>query len=64
MKKRIAIIFHENENRLNPGYVISRFADIWREEGNEIIFLFGTKQYLRKICPIGTEDLHLLKDFL
>lgn len=46
MKKRIAILFHENGKRLNPGYVISRFADIWREEGNEVIFLFGTKQFV------------------
>jgi hypothetical protein len=46
MKKKIAILFHENEKRLKPGYVISRFADIWREEGNEVIFLFGTQQFV------------------
>jgi hypothetical protein len=44
MKKRIAILFHKNEKNPRPWYLISYFADIWREDGNEVIFLFGIKK--------------------
>ena len=62
MKKRIAILFHENEKKLNPGYLITYFADIWRERGNEVIFLFGVKEYVPADLIIVHVDLSVVPD--
>lgn len=40
----IAILFHECES--NPeGYIIHQLAEIWREAGHEIKYLFGTRYH-------------------
>jgi len=42
--RRIAVLFHEKES---PGgvrrYVIDALAQIWREHGHKVIYLFGTR---------------------
>jgi hypothetical protein len=62
MKKRIAILFHENEKKFKRGYVITYFADIWREEGNEVIFLFGTKKFIPADLIIVHVNLSVVPD--
>jgi len=62
MKKRIAILFHENEKDLERRYVITYFADIWREEGNEVIFLLGTKKFVPADLIIVHVDLSVVPD--
>lgn len=54
MKKTIAILFHEKHNEcITRHYVISYLADIWREDGHRVIFLFGTKNYIpADICIV------------
>jgi len=68
MQKRIAILFHKNEKNPRPGYLISYFADIWREDGNEVVFLFGIKKLvfidIDKTTDMGTASYALkLKPF-
>lgn len=62
MKKRIAILFHENDKKPRPKYVIVYFADIWREEGNEVIFLFGVKKFVPADLIIVHVDLSVVPD--
>jgi hypothetical protein len=62
MKKKIAILPHENEKKLEGRYVISRFADIWREEGNEVNFLFGTKKFVPADLIIVHVNLSVIPD--
>jgi hypothetical protein len=68
MKKKIAILFHENGAKKPSNYLISYFADIWREDGNEVIFLFGIKKLvfidIDKTTGMGTASYALkLKPF-
>jgi hypothetical protein len=46
MKKKIAVLFHENERKSKKQYVVNYFADIWKNEGHEVIFLFGIKKFV------------------
>jgi hypothetical protein len=62
MQKKIAILFHENEKNPRPGYLISYFADLWREEGNEVIFLFGVKKFVPADLIIVHVDLSVVPD--
>jgi hypothetical protein len=42
--------------------VITYFADIWREEGNEVIFLFGTKKFVPADLIIVHVNLSVVPD--
>jgi hypothetical protein len=42
--------------------VITHFADIWREEGNEVIFLFGTKKFVPADLIIVPVNLSVVPD--
>jgi hypothetical protein len=43
-KKRIAVLFHDRD-RDTPlsGYIVDHLARFWREDGHEVVYLFGTK---------------------
>ncbi len=46
MKRRIAILMHENESERTLGrYVITLLAEHWREDGHEVVFLFGVSRF-------------------
>jgi len=58
MIKSIAVIFHEHERKRNlPDFAIWHLARIWREQGLEVRFLFGTKKYLPADLAIVHVDL-------
>jgi hypothetical protein len=45
--RHIAILFHEADSeRTQTRYVVHHMADIWREEGLKVSFLFGTARYV------------------
>lgn len=46
-RKRIALLFHARDryNR-QGGYIVDHLAQFWREDGHEVVYLFGTRQYL------------------
>lgn len=46
MKQKIAVLFDEKDRRRTAGYTIATLAQYWREEGLEVIFLFGTKHFV------------------
>jgi hypothetical protein len=43
---RIAVLFHAGECRVDPSaYIVHHLAQYWREDGHEVIYLFGTRRY-------------------
>jgi hypothetical protein len=45
--KRIAVLFHENDrNRDLSEYVVWSMADIWREAGHDVVFVFGARRFV------------------
>jgi hypothetical protein len=54
-KKKIAVIFHENERKRTGNYVVAYLAELWREEGLDVAFVFGTQEFV----PAEIAILHL-----
>jgi len=45
--KRIAILFHENDrDRDLSDYAVWSMADVWREAGHDVVFLFGVRRFV------------------
>jgi len=45
--KRIAVLFHENDrDRDLSEYAVWSMADIWREAGHDVFFLFGARRFV------------------
>lgn len=45
-RRRIAVLFHENESpRSIKYYVVDALAQIWREHGHQVVHLFGTRKW-------------------
>jgi hypothetical protein len=58
---RIAILFHENEtDRETPRYVIHHLAEFWRERGDEVTFVYGTKDFVPADVAIVHVNLSLV----
>ena len=56
MKKRIALIFHENERKHGiRRFAIWHLANLWRMENLEVVFLFGTAKFI----PADVALLHV-----
>jgi hypothetical protein len=42
--KKIAVLFHERARGTDlAGYIVDHLAGFWREDGHEVLYLFGTK---------------------
>jgi hypothetical protein len=47
MGSRIAVLFHQHERGTDLSrYVVHHLADVWRESGHEIVYLFGPKRFI------------------
>jgi hypothetical protein len=58
MTKSIAILLHEHEWRRSlPRFAIWHLANVWREEGIRVFFLFGTHKYIPADLAILHVDL-------
>ncbi len=45
--KRIAVLFHRREPRENiSSYIVDHLARFWREDGHEVTYVFGTRQFV------------------
>jgi hypothetical protein len=62
MKRRIAILFHEKQRDQPLNYLINRCAEIWREDGHEVILLFGVGQFVPADLVIVHVDLSVVPD--
>jgi hypothetical protein len=47
MTKRIAVLFHAHDQKhRSSGYIIDHLANYWREDGHDVVYLFGTKTHV------------------
>jgi hypothetical protein len=63
MGRRIAILFHEADRGLDlRGYSVSRLSQVWREDGHEIVPLYGTAEFVPADIVIVHVDLSVVPD--
>jgi len=61
--RRIAILFHENATEpMLRNYYITRLADYWREDGHEVIYLFGVSDFVPADLVIVHVDLSVVPE--
>jgi hypothetical protein len=60
MKRKIAILFHENDRQRTLNYLISHLAELWREDGHEVFLLFGVKEFVPADLVIVHVDLSVV----
>ncbi len=59
--RTIAILFHENERLpLLERFAIKFLADFWREDGNEVVFLFGIGRFVPADIVLVHVDLSVV----
>ena len=45
--KRVAVLFHDRERHADVSvYIVDHLARCWREDGHEVVYLFGTDAYV------------------
>lgn len=44
--RRIAVLFHEREESERTTYIVDHLARFWREDGHEVVYLFGTRRHV------------------
>lgn len=55
-RTRIAILMHEMDRRMDLGYyLVYHLAEIWREQGHSVVFVFGTDEFI----PADIALLHI-----
>ena len=61
--KRIAILLHKNDTKeILKSSLITYLAEFWREDGHEVLFLFGTGKYIPADLLIVHVDLTIVPD--
>jgi hypothetical protein len=61
--KRLAILFHEGETPDSvKSYVISDMAQYWREDGHEVLQLFGTSRFIPADLVVVHVDLSVVPE--
>jgi hypothetical protein len=61
-QKKIAVLFHENGRTRTQNYVVSYLAELWREEGLDVVFVFGTQKFVPADLAILHLDLSVVPD--
>src|ERR1017187_10351647 len=62
MKHKIAILFHEKDRGRPLNYLINHIAELWREDGHEVVLLFGVTQFVPADLAILHVDLSVVPD--
>ena len=59
--KQIAILFHEREAQLDHSrYLVHHLAQFWREDGHEVVYVFGTGRFVPADLVFVHIDLSLV----
>jgi hypothetical protein len=62
-KKRIAVLLHKNDRHHNlDRYSIVQLAKVWEDDGHEVVFLFGPKQFVPADLVIVHVNLSVVPD--
>ena len=62
MKRKIAILYHENHRGRPLNYVINHYAEFWRAGGLEVVSLFGVSEFVPADLVIVHVDLSVVPD--
>jgi len=63
MSKTIAVLFHERAREADlGGYIVDHLAGFWREDGHEVVYLFGTKTAAHADVILVHVDLSVVPD--
>jgi hypothetical protein len=62
MKRKIAVLFHEKHRGQPLNCLVNRYAEFWREDGHEVIFLFGVAQFVPADLVLVHVDLSVVPD--
>lgn len=62
MKRRIAILFHEKDRWRPTNYLISLYADFWREDGHEVFCLYGVSNFVPADLVVVHVDLSVVPE--
>jgi len=47
VRKRIAVLFHRQDSKIPASlYIVDRLAQCWREDGHDVLYLYGTKVHV------------------
>jgi hypothetical protein len=62
-RRRIAILLHERERGLKPArYLVHHLAEFWREDGHEVVYLFGTDRFVPADLVLVHVDLSVVPE--
>jgi hypothetical protein len=61
-KRTIAILCHPGQRRRMSRYAINDFAAVWREDGHDVVFVFGTADPVPADLVIVHVDLTIVPD--
>src|SRR5579862_1163323 len=62
MKRKIAILYHEKQREKELNYIVDCYAEYWREDGHEVIPLFGVAQFVPADLIIVHVDLSVVPE--
>jgi hypothetical protein len=61
-KKTIAVLWHEAQQRERTSYMISHYAEVWREDGHQVIDIYGPNPAISADILIVHVDLSVVPD--
>ena len=63
---RIAVLFHARERGLDPArYLVHHLAEPWREDGHDIVYVYGIKRFVPADLALVHVDLSIVpEDYL
>ena len=60
---RVAVLFHEREPDIDPAlHLVHNFAQVWREEGLEVVYLYGTERFVPADLVLVHVDLSVVPE--
>jgi hypothetical protein len=60
---RIAVLFHERQRETDARiYLVDRLARFWREDGHEVVYLFGTERFVPADLLLVHVDLSIVPE--
>ncbi len=62
MKRRIAVLFHEGQRTWRLNYVVNHYIDAWREDGHEVVLLFGVREFVPADIVLVHVDLTVVPE--
>ena len=59
---RIVILMHESYRGCRGRYVIELIADLWRSDGHDVVYLYGTREFVAADVCLVHVDLSVVAD--